>query len=150
MKPMKQRERNSKTSMSFKEFNICKAVFWPGLILLILSLVGAACVSTDNSRLETVSLTEDAPVTLTAEVDRAEATVIDPFTMSITLEADPQISISLPDIGPIFLKALLNQDIYLSGTILMIYSSLTIIGTFISDVLLAMLDPRIRMGGGAA
>ena len=57
--------------------------------------------------------------------------------------------LSLPDIGPIFLKALLNQDIYLSGTILMIYSALTIIGTFLSDVLLAMLDPRIRIGGGA-
>ncbi len=56
--------------------------------------------------------------------------------------------LSLPDIGPMFLKALLNQDIYLSGTILLIYSSLTIIGTFVSDLLLAALDPRIRLGGG--
>jgi len=56
--------------------------------------------------------------------------------------------LSLPDIGPIFLKALLNQDIYLSGTILLIYSSLTIIGTYLSDLLLAVLDPRIRLGGG--
>ena len=56
--------------------------------------------------------------------------------------------LSLPDIGPIFLKALLNQDIYLSGTILLIYSALTIIGTFLSDLLLAALDPRIRLGGG--
>jgi len=56
--------------------------------------------------------------------------------------------LSLPDIGPIFLKALLNQDIYLSGTILLIYSSLTIVGTFLSDLLLAALDPRIRLGGG--
>ncbi len=57
--------------------------------------------------------------------------------------------LSLPDIGPIFLRALLNQDIYLSGTILLIYSSLTIVGTFLSDLLLAALDPRIRFGGGA-
>ncbi|MFZ5807794.1 MAG: ABC transporter permease [Chloroflexota bacterium] len=57
--------------------------------------------------------------------------------------------LSLPDIGPIFLKSLLNQDIYLSGTILLIYSALTIIGTFLSDILLAALDPRIRLGGGA-
>lgn len=57
--------------------------------------------------------------------------------------------LSLPDIGPMFLKALLNQDIYLSGTILMIYSALTIIGTFLSDILLAALDPRIRLTGGA-
>ena len=55
--------------------------------------------------------------------------------------------LSLPDIGPIFLKALGNQDVYLSGTILLIYSCLTIIGTFISDLLLAALDPRIRLGG---
>jgi len=55
--------------------------------------------------------------------------------------------LSLPDIGPIFLKALSNQDVYLSGTVLMIYSCLTIIGTFISDLLLAALDPRIRLGG---
>jgi peptide/nickel transport system permease protein len=57
--------------------------------------------------------------------------------------------LSLPDIGPIFLKALLNQDIYLSGTILLFYSTLTIVGTFLSDLLLAALDPRIRFGGGA-
>ncbi len=56
--------------------------------------------------------------------------------------------LSLPDIGPMFLKALLNQDIYLSGTILLIYSALTIIGTFLSDILLAVLDPRIRLTGG--
>lgn len=55
--------------------------------------------------------------------------------------------LSLPDIGPIFLKSLTNQDIYLSGTILLIYSCLTIVGTFVSDILLATLDPRIRYGG---
>jgi len=55
--------------------------------------------------------------------------------------------LSLPDIGPIFLKALGNQDVYLSGTVLLIYSCMTIIGTFISDMLLAVLDPRIRLGG---
>ncbi len=57
--------------------------------------------------------------------------------------------LSLPDIGPIFLKALTNQDTYLSGTILLIYACMTIIGTFVSDLLLAMLDPRIRYGGSA-
>ena len=55
--------------------------------------------------------------------------------------------LSLPDIGPIFLKALGNQDVYLSGTVLLIYSCMTIIGTFISDMMLAALDPRIRLGG---
>ena len=55
--------------------------------------------------------------------------------------------LSLPDIGPVFLKALSNQDVYLSGTILLIYSGMTILGTFISDLLLAAMDPRIRLGG---
>jgi peptide/nickel transport system permease protein len=54
--------------------------------------------------------------------------------------------LALPDTGPLFLTALLDQDIYLSGAILLMYSALTIFGTFLSDVLLALLDPRIRYG----
>ena len=54
--------------------------------------------------------------------------------------------LALPDTGPLFLRALLDQDIYLSVAILLMYSTLTILGTFLSDVLLAMLDPRIRYG----
>jgi peptide/nickel transport system permease protein len=46
----------------------------------------------------------------------------------------------------LFLRALLDQDIYLSGAILLMYAALTILGTFLSDVLLALLDPRIRYG----
>jgi peptide/nickel transport system permease protein len=52
---------------------------------------------------------------------------------------------NLPNIGPLLLRALINQDMYLAGSILLIYSFLTIIGTLLSDVLLALLDPRIRM-----
>jgi peptide/nickel transport system permease protein len=52
---------------------------------------------------------------------------------------------NLPNIGPLLLRALINQDMYLAGTILLIYSFLTIIGTLLSDVLLALIDPRIRM-----
>jgi peptide/nickel transport system permease protein len=54
--------------------------------------------------------------------------------------------LALPDTGPLFLRALLDQDIYLSGAILLMYATLTILGTFLSDVLLVMLDPRIRYG----
>ena len=54
--------------------------------------------------------------------------------------------LALPDTGPLFLRALLDQDIYLSGAILLMYAALTILGTFLSDVLLALLDPRIRYG----
>jgi len=54
--------------------------------------------------------------------------------------------LALPDTGPLFLRSLLDQDIYLSGAILLIYSMLTILGTFLSDVSLAALDPRIKYG----
>ena len=47
-------------------------------------------------------------------------------------------------IGPVLLKALMGEDMYLAGGILFILSILTIIGTLISDILLAILDPRIR------
>ena len=52
---------------------------------------------------------------------------------------------NLPNIGPLLLRALVNQDMYLAGSILLIYCFLAIIGTLVSDVLLAWLDPRIRV-----
>lgn len=52
---------------------------------------------------------------------------------------------NLQNIGPLLLRSLINQDMYLAGSILMIYCFLAIIGTLISDILLAWLDPRIRM-----
>jgi peptide/nickel transport system permease protein len=52
---------------------------------------------------------------------------------------------SLPNIGPLLLTALTEQDMYLAGSILLIYCFLTVVGTLISDILLAWLDPRIRM-----
>ena len=52
---------------------------------------------------------------------------------------------NLQTIGPMLLRALISQDMYLAGIIILIYMMLAIIGTLISDVLLAWLDPRIRM-----
>jgi peptide/nickel transport system permease protein len=52
---------------------------------------------------------------------------------------------SLPNVGPLLLRALTQQDMYLAGGILLIYCLLTVVGTLISDILLAWLDPRIRM-----
>jgi peptide/nickel transport system permease protein len=54
---------------------------------------------------------------------------------------------NLPNIGPLLLRALVNQDMYLAGSILLIYCFLTILGTLVSDILLAWLDPRIRLEG---
>jgi peptide/nickel transport system permease protein len=52
---------------------------------------------------------------------------------------------NLPTIGPMLLRALITQDMFLAGSIILIYCFLAIIGTLISDILLAWLDPRIRM-----
>lgn len=56
------------------------------------------------------------------------------------------VVLSLPAIGPIYLSSLLNQDMYLAGTIVLLIAAATIIGTLISDILLAIADPRIKLG----
>ena len=55
--------------------------------------------------------------------------------------------LSLPTVGPILLQALKMQDQFLAGFILMFVAVLTVVGMLISDLLLAALDPRIRIGG---
>lgn len=55
--------------------------------------------------------------------------------------------LSLPTVGPLLLAALKSQDQFLAGFILMFVAVLTVIGMLISDLLLALLDPRIRVGG---
>lgn len=60
-------------------------------------------------------------------------------------EAITAIVLSLPTIGPLLLNALVAEDMYLAGAIVMLLSILTIVGTFISDVMLSWLDPRIRV-----
>ncbi len=54
------------------------------------------------------------------------------------------VVLSLPTAGPLLLRALLSQDMYLAGSFVLLLASLTCIGTLISDVLLALVDPRIR------
>jgi peptide/nickel transport system permease protein len=52
--------------------------------------------------------------------------------------------LNLPTVGPIILAATLAQDMYLAGAFVLLLSMLTLIGTLLSDILLAWLDPRIR------
>ena len=52
--------------------------------------------------------------------------------------------LSLPTVGPLLFRALLTEDMYLAGTIVMFLCFLTIIGMFVSDMILAAIDPRIR------
>jgi peptide/nickel transport system permease protein len=77
---------------------------------------------------------------------------LNPFVSSLGFELPNLISgatiisivLSLPLIGPLFLRSLQSQDMYLAGAIILILSALTVIGVLISDILLAWLDPRIR------
>jgi peptide/nickel transport system permease protein len=55
------------------------------------------------------------------------------------------VVLSLQTTGPMMLRALTSQDMYLAGSFLLLLSSLTVLGTLISDILLAWVDPRIRM-----
>jgi len=60
------------------------------------------------------------------------------------------IVLSLPTTGPILLRALRAQDMYLAGSFLMLLALLTVIGVFLSDLALAVLGPRIRQGSGGS
>ena len=58
------------------------------------------------------------------------------------------IVLSLPTTGPVLLAALQSQDMYLAGSFLMFLAMLTVVGVLLSDLALALLDPRIRLQGG--
>jgi peptide/nickel transport system permease protein len=54
--------------------------------------------------------------------------------------------LSLPTVGPLLLRALVAQDMFLAGAIVLLLGVLTVIGTFLSDLVLMWIDPRIRAG----
>jgi peptide/nickel transport system permease protein len=57
------------------------------------------------------------------------------------------VVLNLPTAGPLLLRSLTSQDMYLAGAVIMLLAILTVIGTLISDLALAWIDPRIRYGG---
>ncbi len=78
---------------------------------------------------------------------------MNPFFSTIGWSLTSQISkqtliayvLSLQTTGPMMLRALMSQDMYLAGSLLLLLSALTVIGTLASDILLAWVDPRIRL-----
>jgi peptide/nickel transport system permease protein len=58
------------------------------------------------------------------------------------------VVLSLETTGPMLIKALQTQDMYLAGSFLMFLAVLTVIGVLVSDIALALFDPRIRLYGG--
>ena len=57
------------------------------------------------------------------------------------------VVLSLPTVGPVLLQSLLTQDLFLAATIILFLGVMTVIGTLISDILLVIIDPRIRLEG---
>ena len=55
------------------------------------------------------------------------------------------VVLSLPTLGPVLLESIRIQDVYLSGFIVLMTGVLTVVGTLISDILLAVADPRIKL-----
>ena len=56
------------------------------------------------------------------------------------------VVLNLPTAGPLLLRSLTSQDMYLAGAIIMLLGMLTVVGTLVSDLILAWIDPRIRYG----
>jgi len=65
-----------------------------------------------------------------------------PYMMQGEIEA--AIVLGLPTMGPLFYESLVNQDIYISGSLLLLYGALILAGNLLADIFLAVLDPRIR------
>lgn len=55
--------------------------------------------------------------------------------------------LGLPTVGPLLLQALVAQDMFLAGAIVLLLGIMTVVGTLVSDLLLTWIDPRIRLGG---
>lgn len=71
------------------------------------------------------------------------------FPMLLSGGAIVAMVLSLPTVGPLMLNSLLAEDMYMAGSMLMVFSLLGVMGTLVSDLLLLWLDPRIRMEGGS-
>jgi peptide/nickel transport system permease protein len=109
----------------------------------LLDVLGAQYVQTARSK----GLTENT-VIIKHAVPNALHTIVAyqgtvlPYMMQGELEA--AIVLGLPTMGPLFYASLVNSDIYISGSLLLMYGALILIGNLLADLLLAALDPRIR------
>jgi peptide/nickel transport system permease protein len=72
------------------------------------------------------------------------STILYIFPAIVSGETITGVVLNLPTIGPLLLKALLTQDMYLAGSLIMFLTFMTVVGMFVSEILLAWLDPRIR------
>lgn len=109
----------------------------------LLDVLGAQYVQTARSkglRERTVVLRHATPNALHTIV-AYQGTVL-PYMFQGELEA--AIVLGLPTLGPLFYDALVAQDIYVSGALLLLYGAMILMGNLLADIFLSVLDPRIR------
>lgn len=109
----------------------------------LLDVLGTQYVQTARSkglRERTVIVRHAVPNALHTIV-AYQGTVL-PYMMAGELEV--AIVLGLPTMGPLFYDSLVNQDIYVSGSLLLMYGVLIVLGNLLADILLSVLDPRIR------
>ncbi|MCK4976055.1 MAG: ABC transporter permease subunit, partial [Anaerolineales bacterium] len=56
-----------------------------------------------------------------------------------------EVVLGLPTIGPLYIQALLTQDMFTAGTILVLITFLLLVGNLVADLALALIDPRVRL-----
>lgn len=109
----------------------------------LLDVLGAQFVTTARSKgiSEAMVMIRHAVPNALHPIVAYQGTVL-PYMMAGELEA--AIVLNLPTLAPMFVAALVSQDIYISGSLVLIYGVLTVTGNLLSDLFLVLLDPRIR------
>ena len=109
----------------------------------LLDVLGAQYVTTARSKglRENLVIMKHAVPNALHTIVAYQGTVL-PYMMQGELEA--AIVLGLPTMGPLFYESLVNQDIYISGSLLLMYGFLILMGNLLADIFLAVLDPRIR------
>jgi peptide/nickel transport system permease protein len=109
----------------------------------LLDVLGAQYVQTARAKglKEERVITKHAVPNALHTIVAYQGTVL-PYMMQGEIEA--AIVLGLPTMGPLFYESLVNQDIYISGSLLLIYGALILGGNLLADIFLSVLDPRIR------
>jgi peptide/nickel transport system permease protein len=109
----------------------------------LLDVLGAQYVQTARSKglRESTVIVKHATPNALHTIVAYQGTVL-PFMMQGELEVS--IVLGLPTMGPLFYESLVNQDIYISGSLLLMYGALILLGNLLADIFMSVLDPRIR------
>jgi len=109
----------------------------------LLDVLGAQYVQTARSKglRESTVIVKHATPNALHTIVAYQGTVL-PYMMQGELEV--AIVLGLPTMGPLFYESLVNQDIYISGSLLLMYGVLILVGNLLADIFMSVLDPRIR------